>query len=124
MQPRHLDSLSHGSSGGDVLCFTRRLSHNLLLERLPTHQAIAEEEQDAHGALPHVNVAGEVAVAVAHQPCIPHPPLVAHIVLQRPGDVAEDLLHHLEMFFSGSFKKPAHIPDGICQVWPSVDKIP
>jgi hypothetical protein len=57
--------------------------------RLPDHQAIVEEEQDACGALPRVNVTGEVTVTVAHQPYIPHPPPIAQNVFQHPSDVAD-----------------------------------
>jgi hypothetical protein len=38
-------------------------SYNPLLERLRAHQAIAEEEHFASGALPHVDVAGEICYA-------------------------------------------------------------
>jgi hypothetical protein len=95
-----------------------------LRDRTSTHQAIMKEEHCVGGAQPGVDVAGEVAAIVAQQPCCSSPLPVAQTALQRPDDVAKDSFHSLEMLLSWSLEKMAHIPDGICQVRPGVDKVP
>jgi hypothetical protein len=60
-------SLSRDGSGNNVLSLATRQSHQLLLDRLPADQALAEEERSPACALVHVDVADVVAIAVADE---------------------------------------------------------
>jgi hypothetical protein len=104
----------------------KRKSYNPLLERLPAHQAIAEEEHRASGALLGVNVPNKIIVAVAQQSCRSSSPHVPQTKLQSPGDVAEDSLHKLEILLFWLLEETAQVPNNIRlrQIRSGTDEIP
>jgi hypothetical protein len=65
------ERLSRSSGRRYVLGLAAGHGHHLLLDRLPTNEALAEEEEDPACALASVDVAGVVAVAVPDKVCPP-----------------------------------------------------
>ena len=63
---RQPDSLAGSGGGCNVLRFTRTERHDLLLLGLPDDEVAAKEEKDSSGAAAHVDVAGEITVAVTN----------------------------------------------------------
>ena len=94
-QPESLSRSGCGSS--DVLRFATGQSHHLLLEWLPADQTLAEEEQSAAGALAHVDVTSEVAVAVLDEVLRTGTPRVVQAVVGGALNVAEYPLDSLLM---------------------------
>jgi hypothetical protein len=109
-------------SGGHcyVLSLAAGQGHHLLLDRLPTNETLAEEEEDAARALAGVDVTGVVAVTVPDKVCLPRAPRVVEVVVKSPRNIADDPLHSLLVLRCRSLHEPTNVANGECQVRPYV----
>jgi hypothetical protein len=117
------DRLSRSGGGCYVLGLAAGQGHHLLLDRLPTNETLAEEEEDPARALAGVNVTGVVAVAVPDKVCLPRAPRVVEVVVESPRNIANDPLHSLLVLRCRSLHEPTNVADGECQVWPCVSEV-
>ena len=101
-EPRQPDALPSSCSGRSILRLTGAQGDDLLLLRLPGDDVVAEEEQNARGASPSVDVPCEVAVAEADKPVSAGLPLVVAAVVDGSGDVAQHSFHSCEVLVVGA----------------------
>ena len=60
---------------------------------MPRHRHVPEEEDDASGALPVIDVTAHVVVAVADERELGVAPRLHQAIVDRPCDVAKQVLH-------------------------------
>jgi len=84
---------------------------------------IAEEDKRAACALTHVNVAGEVTVAVPDDARRVGTPCVVQTVVEGAFYVAQDPIDCLLVLRRWPLHEPAHVPDGERQVRPGVHQV-
>jgi hypothetical protein len=116
------ERLSRSGGGCYVLGLAAGQGHHLLLDRLPAHEALAEEEDPTH-ALAGVDVAGVVAVTVPDKVCLPRAPWVVEVVVESPCNIADDPLHSLLVLCRRSLHELTNVADGECQVRPCVGEV-
>ena len=81
-----------------------------MLLRLPGDEVVTEEEEDAGGALPRINVTCLIAITVAEQTgLLLLLPLVLAAIAEGPRDVPEDPLDCPQMLGGQVFHVPTHI---------------
>jgi hypothetical protein len=117
------DHLSRSGGGCYVLGLAAGQGHHLLLDRLPTNETLAEEEDDPACALAGVDVVGMVAVAVPDKVCLPRAPRVVEAVVESPRNIADDPLHSLLVLRCRSLHEPTNVADGECQVRSCVGEV-
>jgi hypothetical protein len=108
------ERLSQNARGCYVLGLIAGQCHNLLLDRLPANEALAEEGDPTH-VFVSVDVTGVVTVAVPDKVCLPRAPRVVEVVVESPCNIADDSLHSLLMLYRRSLHELTNIADGECE---------
>jgi hypothetical protein len=116
------ERLSRSGGGCYVLGLTAEQGHHMLLDRLPTNKALAEEDDPAR-ALVGVDVAGVVAVVVPDKVFLLRAPQAVEAVVESPCNIADDPLHSLLVLRRQSLHEPSNLADEECQVQPCVDEV-
>jgi hypothetical protein len=91
--------------------------------RLPTNEALAEEEEDPARAFAGVDVAGVVTIAVPDKVYLPRASRVVEVMVESPYNIADDPLHSLMVLRCRSLYEPTNVADGECQVRPCVGEV-
>jgi hypothetical protein len=117
------ERLSQSGGGCYVLSLAARQGHNLLLDRLPANETLAEEVEDPARALAGVDVAGMVAVVVPNKVWLPRAPRVVEAVVESLRNIADDPLHSLLVFRCRSLHELTNVADGECQIRPCVGEV-
>jgi hypothetical protein len=117
------ERLSQSGGGRYVLGLAAGQDHHLLLDRLPTNETLAEEEENLARALASVNVAGVVTVAVPDKVCLPRTPRIVHAVVKSPCNITDDPLHSLMVLHCRSLHEPTNVADREYQVRPCVREV-
>jgi hypothetical protein len=116
------ERLSQSGGGCYVLGLTAGQGQHLLLDRLPTNEALAEEE-DPTRALAGVDVTGVVTIAVPDKVCLPRAPRVVEPVVESPCNIADDPLHSMLVLHRRPLHEPTNVVNGECQVWSCVGEV-